>query len=148
MRDPNLLDDAVSEKSESSETSGSLNLILSPEPSIKMSSPEPTQLPPEFLSMNYSQLNKTILSMSSGLNDKESDSDSTEENVFGSMENEGNFEDFSDDEQNVSSLKKEEEEQHERFEDTDTFLDSVLKPKGIKTQYYLCIACPFIMFSI
>ena len=80
--DPDFGDDTESEKSASFH-SRSTHLVESPEPSIRMVSPEPSALPREFLNMKYSQLNKIILSMSSDVNDDDDDTDSEPRNVSG-----------------------------------------------------------------
>ena len=75
------------ERSDRFKSSGSAVLILSPEPGLRMLSPEPPELPREFSNMKYPLLNRTILSMSSDINDEDEESIEDEEDfVFCSSE--------------------------------------------------------------
>ena len=73
--------DAPSDENESDLGNGEI-LIESPEPSIRMVSPEPQELPKELSNMVYSELNKVILSMSSDINDNEDEEEKEDDNVF------------------------------------------------------------------
>ena len=119
--DQDIGDDSESEKSGSFH-SHSLNLVESPEPSIRMVSPEPTALPFEFSNMRYSQLNKIILSMSSDVNDEEDDTESETRDVSGFEEEEKSsndpFDDNNFDEEAVKRSSKDgEEEENSEIED-------------------------------
>ena len=126
-------DETIGEEDEKSESrqSGSVVLIISPEPSIRMLSPEPIELPPEFSSMKYSELNKVMLSMSSCGNE-EDDTDSEDDDVFGSMEEEDKFDGSSDDDKMfIHNMKEEGKRQILK----DVFLTSTYHPKGIYILY-------------
>ena len=112
--------DEPSDESES-DLGNSEILIESPEPSIRMVSPEPQELPKELSNMVYSELNKVILSMSSDINDNEDDEEKEDDNVFRlEKEEDDTFNDIDENTKNSleANIKTDEYENKDSFKVT------------------------------
>ena len=125
-------DDIEDEQSENFHNR-SIILVESPEPSIRMVSPEPSALPREFSNMKYSQLNKIILSMSSDVNEEDDDTDSEPRIVSGLTGEEKSTNDsYEDDpfEEMDVKLTSNDRDDEDTNEITDAFPDLNLLNKG------------------
>ena len=105
-----------------------------------MLSPEPPELPREFSNMKYPLLNRTILSMSSDINDEDEDSIEDEEDfVFCSSERGDYIEDsFKVWDENVSSdeINKIKKEETSGIDDHDHERVKHLDSKGLKNEFF------------
>ena len=131
------------ERSDSFNSSGSAVLILSPEPGIRMLSPEPPELPREFSNMKYPLLNRTILSMSSDINDEDEESIEDEEDfVFCSSEKGDYIEDsiqIWDENVSRDEINRMKKEETSRMDDHSHERGKQLDSKGLENKSFQII---------
>ena len=114
-----LIDDPSDENE--SDLENSEILIESPEPSIRMVSPEPQELPKELSNMVYSELNKVILSMSSDINHNDDEEEKEDEDVF-RLEKEEDNACYNSDENTKDNLEA--NIKNDAYENKDSFDDA------------------------
>ena len=136
------------ERSDSFNSSGSAVLILSPEPGIRMLSPEPPELPREFSNMKYPLLNRTILSMSSDINDEDEESIEDEEDfVFCSSEKGDHIEDsiqIWDENVSRDEINRIKNEETSRMDDHSHEYGKHLNSKGLEKNHFKLLAIRFL----